>query len=102
MANMDRLLRKLNSLKAMVNLSSGAIFHAEAQCATPEDTETVQSAVRAIAGFARLGIRDRPALLAAIDTVAAGTQGTTVNIDADIPAELLDDLFDEGLFSTEE
>jgi len=95
LANLDRMLRKLRTLKVTGNFHDGLIFNAVGECATPEDAETLQSALRAMQGLARLGLREEPALLTALDTIGIGRRETVVEVDATVPAELLSKILAE-------
>lgn len=89
LANLDHMLRKLKTLKVTGNFHDGLIFNAVGECATPEDAETLQSALRAMQGLARFGLRGEPAILTALDAIGIGRRENVVEIDATIPAELL-------------
>ncbi len=96
-ANLDRVLRKVESFRAMANLNNGMLFRAEGTCQTAEDAETLRSAVKALIGLARFGGRDKPDLVALYDTIAIGGTEDTVTIDADVSVQLLDAVIASGL-----
>jgi hypothetical protein len=97
MVNLDRVLRKIESMRAMGNLSDGLVFSAIGDCATPEDGETLRSALKALLGLARFGTREKPAIQGLYDTIVIGGLEGTVAIDATVSPSLLDDVLAEAL-----
>jgi hypothetical protein len=97
MVNLDRVLRKIESLRAMGNFSDGLVFSAVGDCATAEDAETLRSALKALIGLAQFGSRAKPALQGLYETVVIGGLEATVEIDATVSPSLLDGVLSEAL-----
>jgi hypothetical protein len=96
MLNLARILRKIDRFRAMANLLDGLIFAAEAECATPEDAQTLHSALQALVGLGRFGVKDRPATAAALDAVSVLRNEATVQVNATLPAPVVEELLREA------
>jgi len=86
---LNGILTRLSNLKVTGSVSDGVVVDAEGQCATPEQAETLQSALRMMIGLARLRARDRPALTGLLDGIAVSRRERLVCADARWPGELL-------------
>ncbi len=96
MLNFARMMQKIERFRAMANLLDGLIFMAEAECAAPEDAQTLVSALQALVGLGRFGVKDRPAMAAALDAVSVLQNEATVQVNATLPAPVLDELIGEA------
>ena len=96
LAMLNRLLEKLKNFKASGSLSDRLVVNAEGECGSPEDAETLQSALRMMIGLVRLGARGRPALTGLCDAIAVSRQEHHVLLDAELSGELLEQVLAEA------
>ena len=96
MLNFARVLHKIDRFRAMANLHDGMVFSAEAECARPEDAETLLSALQAFVGLGRFALKDRPAMTAALDALSLLRNEATVQVNATLPASVVDELIQEA------
>jgi hypothetical protein len=94
-ANLSRVMQKIDRFTGMMNLHDGMRFEAHAVCVTADDAESLQAALQALIGLGRFGMRDQPAMIALYDQIAVTHTEQTVDIHADVPAELADQLMTE-------
>ena len=95
LGNAARLLERIQGATLAANLKKGLVFTARGEYASPEDAETLQGALRAVLGLARLGLRDKPALAAFCDAITVSRQELVVEVHADVTAELLGEVLAE-------
>ena len=93
--NFARVLERIAGITIGAVVGDGVVLAARGQCSSPADAETLETALRGLLGLARLSMRDRPALVSLSETIAISRLETTVELHADIPADLLDRLLDE-------
>jgi len=93
--NFAQLLERIRGVTAAAALGDGVTITGRAECASPEDAETLETAARGILGLARLTLRDRPGLASLSDLVAVSRQESRLAIDASIPPEVLERLLEE-------
>ncbi len=92
LAPIGRILRKVDSMKAGCKVSDGVLVEAQGECATAEDAETLQSGLRAMIGFLRLGLSKKPELRNLLDTITVSRREHLVEIHAEVPPELAGNL----------
>jgi len=97
--NLARLLERIRSITAAAAVANGVTLAARAECSSPEDAETLETASRGLLSLARLTLRDRPGLAALSDVVAVSRQESRLAIDASIPPEQLERLLEEMRFA---
>lgn len=95
LGNAFKLFQGIQGLTMAANLSRGLVFVARGECASAEDAETLQGALRGLIGFARLGMRKQPSMIGLLDAIAVGRQELVVELRADIAAELLEKVLRE-------
>lgn len=95
-SNFTRLLERIRGFTAAAAVSEGLVLSARSDCASDSDAETIETAVRGLLGFARLSLRERPALVSLTETVSVSRKENAVAVHADVPADLLDALLDEA------
>ncbi len=93
--NFGRILERLRGFTAGAAVGDGLALEVRGECSSAADAETVETAARGLLGLARLGLRDRPALVSLSETVAVSRQENSVVVHAAVPGELLDRLFEE-------
>ena len=93
--NVTELLAKVRFLTAAADLRNGMAFTATGECASPRDAETLESVLRAMMAFARLGLRDQPAMTAIYKSIALTREEATVRLEARLTADQLDGVIAE-------
>ncbi|MCP5115373.1 MAG: hypothetical protein GY953_31480 [bacterium] len=89
LGNFWRLLDRIESITMAANFRSGMFLVAEGACASAEEAESLEGALRAILGLARLGARDRPATASLIENTGLNKTESVVELTLDVAPELL-------------
>jgi len=91
LANLQNLLKALESWTLAADLRSGVKLETEAVYKTEQDAKQIHDALRGLLGIARLSTpADSPELLRVYDGVKIAMQKSTVTASADVPAGVLE------------
>jgi hypothetical protein len=91
LANLQNLLKALESWTLAADLRSGVKLETEAVYKTEQDAKQIHDALRGLLGIARLSTpADAPELLRMYDAVKVSMQKSTVAVSADVPGEALE------------
>ncbi len=89
-SNFGRIFHNLESTRFEADLSHGLNAFVQGACKTEADAKSLADAARGLVGFGRLSVPDgQPQLLRVWDAIQVTQQGRTLNVNADIPADLV-------------
>jgi len=89
-SNFVRIFHNLESTRFQADLSQGLNAFVQGSCKTEADAKSLADAARGLVGFGRLSVPDgQPQLLRVWDAIQVAQQGRTLNVNADIPADLV-------------
>jgi hypothetical protein len=95
-ANLDRVLRLVQSATLSASLRTGVQAAAVGDCRTEKDAQTLSDALRGFVGLGRLSVpENQPDLLRVYDGIQVKQDGRSVRVDIDIPQNLADQLIDK-------
>jgi hypothetical protein len=89
--NLNRMIQSVQSFHGGADLGTGVKVAVEAICATPEDTQRINGALKGIIGMARLSTDEKQRdLLRFYDAIEISSEQNTVRVNAEFPEEVLD------------
>ena len=90
---LSNIVAYISGAMASLGFDSGVHLQADITCISPEGAKRVHDALRGGLGIARLSTKDNEtSLLKMYDTVQIDMEATVVQVKAQLPAELADDL----------
>lgn len=93
MANLNVLIDKVQSFTGGVDFRAGARAHVDATCDTDADAEHLAQSIKGLIGMGRLSTpTEQHDMLRVYDAVKVGFRAKQVNVDVDLPQDLLDQL----------
>jgi hypothetical protein len=96
-ANLGRVIGSLQSGSVAVNLSRGADLEAKGTCGSEEEARNLASTLKGLIGLGRLSTPDnQPEMLRAYDAIQVTQSGTSIQVVASLPTELVEKLMDQA------
>jgi hypothetical protein len=97
MANLNMLIERVQSFTGGMDFRTGAKTHVEATCDTEADAEHLAQSIKGLVGMGRLSTpTNQRDLLRVYDAVKVEFKGKQVNMDMDLPQDLVDQLVTLG------
>jgi hypothetical protein len=95
-ANLDRVLRAVESASLTADLRSGVHAAFTGDCRTPQDAKTLSESLQGLLGLVRASVpAKRPDMLRAFAGIRVTQDARAVKVNVDIPQDLADKLVDE-------
>jgi len=86
---LSEVLPKLRHARVMVDVQDRVLLRADGECFTPEDAETLRSALKAFIGLAKLQKKGAPALRKLLEQASVTGEASTVGFTVEAPPDLL-------------
>jgi hypothetical protein len=91
LANLNRIFGSLESATMTLDLSSGAKLAAAGVCTGDKAAKQLHDTLRGLIGFGRLSTpADKPEMLRLFDGIEVAMAGAKVNVNADVPLDMVD------------
>lgn len=97
-ANLDRVLRAVESASLTADLRKGVQASFTGECRTTQDATTLSESLQGLLGLARGSVpKNRPDILRALTGVHVTQDGRAIKVNLDVPQDLSSKLVDELL-----
>ena len=91
LANLNHLARSVQTGAVSADLRSGLSLRAHGACATEQDATQIRNTLKGLIGIGRLSTpENRPDLLKVYDAIDVQQQGRQIDVNADVPQDIVD------------